>query len=99
MFRVLQESLTNVHRHSGSSEARVRLFLKDGMANLEIQDRGKGLPAGVIEQGSQSGIGQFGVGLRGMSERLQHLGGRLEIFSTENGTTVVATVPVNQVSS
>jgi len=69
------------------------------MANLEIQDRGKGLPAGVIEQGSQSGIGQFGVGLRGMSERLQHLGGRLEIFSTENGTTVVATVPVNQVSS
>jgi len=56
MFRVLQETLTNVHRHSGSSEAHVRLFLNDGMASLEIQDRGKGLPARVIEQGRQGGI-------------------------------------------
>ena len=97
MFRVLQESLTNVHRHSGSSEAQVRLFVKNGMASLEIQDRGKGLPPALLEHGRHSGIGQFGVGLRGMSERLQHLGGRLEILSTGDGTTVVATVPANQV--
>jgi len=96
MFRVLQESLTNVHRHSGSSEARVRLFVKDGGAHLEIQDRGKGLPTGVLEHGSHGGIEHFGVGLRGMSERLQHLGGKLEILSTDNGTTVVATVPGGQ---
>lgn len=96
MFRVLQESLANVHRHSGSSEARIRLFVNNGMASLEIQDRGKGLPPGVLEHGSHGGIGQFGVGLRGMSERLQHLGGRLEILSTGSGTTVVATVPGNQ---
>lgn len=98
MFRVLQESLTNVHRHSGSSEAHIRLFLKDGMASLEIRDCGKGLPTGgAMEPGGSGGIGQFGVGLRGMSERLQHLGGRLEISSTDNGTTVVATVPSNKV--
>jgi PAS domain S-box-containing protein len=97
MFRVLQESLTNVHRHSGSSEARIRLFVNNGMASVEIQDRGKGLPPGVLEHGSHGGIGQFGVGLRGMSERLRHLGGRLEILSTDSGTTVVATVPGNQV--
>jgi len=97
MFRVLQESLTNVHRHSGSSEARVRLFVKNGMASLEIEDRGKGLPSAVLEHGSDGGKGQFGVGLRGMSERLQHLGGRLEILSTDNGTTVVATVPTKKV--
>jgi len=97
MFRVLQESLTNVHRHSGSSEARIRLFVNNGMASLEIQDRGKGLPPGVLEHGSHGSIGHFGVGLRGMSERLQHLGGRLEILSTDSGTTVVATVPGTQV--
>src|SRR5215469_10367537 len=67
------------------------------VAENSFEDRGKGLPPGVLEHGSHGDIGQFGVGLRGMSERLQHLGGRLEIVSTDNGTTVVATVPGNQV--
>jgi PAS domain S-box-containing protein len=88
MFRVLQESLTNVHRHSGSLEAQVRLFVCDGMAVQEVQDYGKGIDGGGFEAGTQ-----FGVGLRGMRERLRQLGGNLEIFSTQDGTTVVATVP------
>ena len=97
MFRVLQESLTNVHRHSGSRDARVRLFVKEGMAVLEIQDNGTGLPSGVLESGTPR-YTHFGVGLRGMSERLRHLGGTLQIFSSENGTTVMATVPCEDTS-
>ena len=93
LFRILQESLTNVHRHSGSPVAVVRLYLREGMAILEISDRGKGLPSVDVERGSQDWIGSLGVGLRGMNERMQQLGGKLEVSSSENGTTVVARIP------
>jgi signal transduction histidine kinase len=93
VFRILQESLTNVHRHSGSPTADVRLFVREGMAVLEISDSGKGLPSGDIEHRSQDLIGSLGVGLRGMNERMQQLGGKLEVSSNVNGTTVVASIP------
>lgn len=94
LFRVLQESLTNVHRHSGSETAHVELSAPDGMAVLEIKDDGKGIPPTILEDASKSGHRVIGVGLRGMRERLIQLGGKLEISSSEHGAIVTATVPV-----
>jgi len=71
LFRVLQESLTNVHRHSGSQIAHVRLLTKKGMCILEIEDEGKGIPSQILEQSAQDWTGSQGVGLRGMNERLR----------------------------
>jgi len=99
LFRVFQESLTNVHRHSGSPTAEVRLFSKDGMGVLEVRDRGKGLPPGLLEQSSQDWMGQLGVGLRGMNERMRQLGGTLELTSTKEGTIVRAMVPAQLTKS
>ena len=93
LFRVLQESLTNVHRHSGSPVAQIRVSLKNGHANLEVKDRGKGIPAEVLETTNEDSSGSLGVGLRGMSERMRQLGGKIELHSSATGTTVLATVP------
>lgn len=92
IFRVVQECLTNVHRHSGSSEATVRLLRSDGEVRLEVRDRGRGLPAG--KHLSFSGNGTMGVGLRGMRERILQLGGNLSVQSNAGGTTIVATFPI-----
>jgi PAS domain S-box-containing protein len=94
IFRVLQESLTNVHRHSGSEVAGVRLFNTAGMTILEVSDKGKGLPAQHSTEFKHDGIHALGVGLRGMEERMRQLGGGLELQSSPRGTTVVASVPV-----
>jgi PAS domain S-box-containing protein len=94
LFRVFQESLTNVHRHSGSQTAQVRLWMKEGMGVLEVKDQGKGLSSGILEKSGQDWMGQLGVGLRGMNERMRQLGGTLELISTAEGTTVRAMVPV-----
>jgi PAS domain S-box-containing protein len=99
LFRVLQESLTNVHRHSGSKIAHVRLLTKKGMCILEIEDEGKGIPSQVLEQSTQDWTGSQGVGVRGMNERLRQLGGRLELMSKKTGTTVRAMIPAGEPSS
>jgi PAS domain S-box-containing protein len=99
LFRVLQESLTNVHRHSGSQIAHVRLLMKKGMCILEIEDEGKGIPSQILEQSAQDWTGSQGVGVRGMNERLRQLGGRLELMSKKTGTTVCAMVPAGEPSS
>jgi len=93
LFRVLQESLTNVHRHSGGRTAHIRLLMSNGAVTLEVTDTGKGIPTGLLEQSGQDWTGALGVGLRGMNERMRQLGGSLEVVSTEKGTTVTATVP------
>lgn len=93
LFRVLQESLTNVHRHSGSSTATVSLCTAHDKVVLEIRDKGKGIPEHLLEQAGEDWMGSLGVGLRGMNERLRQLGGKLEITSTALGTTVTASVP------
>lgn len=92
LFRILQESLTNVHRHSGSSSASVRLAQQDDKVRLEIIDRGKGIPADKKLDLNSSG--QLGVGFRGICERVLQIGGNLEVHSGDNGTTVIAIVPV-----
>jgi len=91
LFRVLQESLTNVHRHSGSRTAQIKLFTQDYRPVLEICDQGKGLPARQRESKTQM-AGAHGVGLRGMKERMLQIGGSFEVVSSPGGTVVKASV-------
>jgi PAS domain S-box-containing protein len=99
LFRVLQESLTNVQRHSGSKTVDIGILQSKGTVTLHVQDHGKGMPPAVIEQGSQDWMGSLGVGLRGMSERVRQIGGDLEISSSETGTEIRATVPLTKLQS
>lgn len=95
LFRVLQESLTNVHRHSGSKTAEVRLTTSEGERILEIEDKGKGVPRQALEQSGEDWMGALGVGVRGMNERLRQLGGKLAIIPKETGTVVRASLPAD----
>jgi PAS domain S-box-containing protein len=99
LFRVLQESLTNVQRHSGSKTADIRISHGEGAVTLEVVDQGKGLPNAILEQANQDWMGSLGVGVRGMSERLRQLGGTLEMSSDESGTRLRATVPFQELPS
>jgi two-component system CheB/CheR fusion protein len=92
LFRVIQESLSNIRRHSGAKKAQIMLSRDDGAVRLEIRDNGKGIPAELL---SNSGRGKqvIGVGILGMRERLSQLGGNLEIESDKSGTTVKVQVP------
>jgi len=105
LYRVVQEALSNVHLHSGSKSARIRLSKRANAVWLRIQDRGKGMPAGIahdgdggnsgaLESASTAGAPELGVGIAGMRQRLRQLGGRLEIRSTSHGTTITAVVPL-----
>jgi signal transduction histidine kinase len=97
LFRVLQESLTNVHRHSGASRASVSLKLENDRLKLEVADNGRGIPDERLEQFSATG--NEGVGIAGMRERVRELGGRLDIRSGKTGTTVSVVLPVPQPST
>jgi signal transduction histidine kinase len=92
IFRTVQECLTNIHRHSESSTARIRINPSDHQICVEIEDRGKGIPP--EKQFEMASTGTPGVGMRGMRERLRQLGGSLEIHSNSKGTLVVARLPV-----
>ena len=92
LFRVVQEALINIHRHAHSSSASIRLRSEDPQLTLEIQDRGRGMPPDVMTQVA-GGAGALGVGIAGMRERLQQLGGSLEMESSDHGTTVRARIP------
>jgi signal transduction histidine kinase len=93
LFRVLQESLTNVLRHSSATKAVVRLEIGEDIV-LTIMDYGKGIPSQTVDEFMQTGKGA-GVGLAGMRERVRELGGRLEIRSNSSGTTVRAVLPAS----
>jgi two-component system NarL family sensor kinase len=92
IFRIVQESLTNVHRHSGSRMAAISLQRQRGNVVLEVSDRGKGI-SGVrlsqIARGESSGIG-----LRGMRERVKSLGGEIDIAAFDGGTHVRVAIPL-----
>ncbi|HEX3105771.1 MAG TPA: PAS domain S-box protein [Terriglobales bacterium] len=97
LFRVLQESLANVHRHSGSRTAHIRLFQQNGSAVLEVEDEGKGFPDAMLDLDQDELASSFGVGLRGMSERLRELGGTVEFKpAKKQGAIVRAEIPQKQ---
>jgi len=91
IFRVVQEGLTNIHRHSGSATAAICLGNSIGKLTLEIRDQGKGMPTDKLA--GFAGLGTAGVGLRGMRERIKGFGGELEISSDGKGTLVRAVIP------
>ena len=90
VFRVVQECLANVHRHSGSSSCSVKLIRDDHELQLQVEDSGSGIPKEKLANLMSSG----GVGLRGMRERVRRLGGTLAIDSAETGTTVSVKLPI-----
>lgn len=94
LFRVLQESLTNVHRHSGSSKVDIRIDLENGEAMLVVRDYGRGVSSGQLA-GFEKGI-DLGVGLVGMRERISELGGKFKILSEKPGISVTVTIPTAQ---
>ncbi|HEV2417422.1 MAG TPA: PAS domain S-box protein [Terriglobia bacterium] len=98
LFRIMQEALTNVHRHSGSNTATVRLEISKTEAILKIEDQGCGVPPAIL-QNRERADANVGVGLAGMQERIRQLGGRLNIDSGNRGTTVTASIPVHAVES
>jgi signal transduction histidine kinase len=92
VFRIVQESLTNIHRHSGSQSAMIRLTRSAQSVEVEIADRGKGIP---VAKGREMIPAQVGVGVRGMEERVRQFGGRLRIESSSSGTKVMAMIPLS----
>ncbi len=92
IFRVVQECLTNIHRHSASLTARITITRSDTEMTVEVQDNGRGIPP--EKRREMEAGGTPGVGIRGMRERLRQLGGSLHIQSNGNGTLVVARLPV-----
>jgi PAS domain S-box-containing protein len=92
LFRVVQEALGNIHRHSGSSTAEVRLVRKGQRVLLEINDSGRGIAPEKLRQ-FEGGLAGLGVGLAGMRERMHQLGGDLDVVSDSAGTRVRATLP------
>ncbi len=93
LFRVVQESLTNIHRHAESRTARIQLRCGAETLVLEIEDWGRGIPKASLDD-ITSGGGHAGVGIAGMRERIEQLGGNLEITSGDHGTNVVARLPL-----
>jgi signal transduction histidine kinase len=87
LFRIMQESLGNVHRHSGSSTASIRVFREGEGVVLEVADKGEGLKRG------EDGRPKYGVGLRSMQERLRPFGGSLSVESSDSGTKVAVVLP------
>jgi len=92
IFRTVQECLTNIHRHSESPTARIRVIVSDGHVCVEVEDRGRGIPA--EKQFEMASTGTPGVGIRGMRERLRQLGGSLDIHSNGKGTLIMARLPL-----
>jgi signal transduction histidine kinase len=97
LFRVLQESLTNVHRHSGAAQVRVYFRHQLEKIILEIRDDGCGIPAERLLRLREASA-ETGVGLAGMRERMNELNGKLEIESDGHGTTLRAIVPFSAIA-
>jgi len=95
LFRILQEALTNVHRHAGGSTVRIILQVDAEQVYLEVSDNGKGIPTERLLR-LREDASLTGVGLAGMRERVRDLGGTLTISSASPGTTIAVAIPVPQ---
>jgi PAS domain S-box-containing protein len=93
LFRVVQESLGNIQKHSGSSTGKIRLEGDLHHVELQVSDAGTGIPDEILNE-ERNGVRALGVGLLGMRERMRQLGGRLDIRSGSRGTTVRAVLPL-----
>lgn len=93
LFRIVQEALTNIHRHSGGRKAVIRMKRAEGELILTVSDNGHGMDGDTLKKVRREGA-VLGVGIAGMKQRLQQLGGRLSIDSGNSGTTVTVTLPV-----
>jgi two-component system NarL family sensor kinase len=96
LFRVVQESLTNVHRHASATAASIRLSATAGAIALEIQDHGRGLGDSSPQAQATVLPATLGVGIQGMRERIRQLDGTFDIAFTDTGTTVHVRVPLNE---
>jgi PAS domain S-box-containing protein len=94
LFRILQESLTNVHRHSRAPSAEIKVEADAEQVSIEVRDHGHGIPGYILRHVDGDGS-KLGVGLAGMRERIHELGGEFEVLSDEHGTTVRAVVPLS----
>lgn len=94
LFRVLQEGLTNIHRHSGSSRAEIALRIQNRKIILALRDFGRGLPEEVQNTLKTNRLG-VGVGLAGMRERVRELGGQMEVQSSSAGTGISVSLPMS----
>jgi signal transduction histidine kinase len=95
LFRVVQECLTNIHRHSGSTTADIRLTRTIEGVHVEISDRGRGIAPDRLREDKIIS----GVGIMGIEERMRQFGGTVNVTSSENGTAVVARIPLTNPSS
>ena len=93
LFRVLQESLTNVHRHSGASTATIKLTIGQDGLELQVSDNGSGIEETKLAQAHEPGR-QLGVGIAGMRERVRELGGCLQLQSGKAGTKISVSLPM-----
>lgn len=93
LFRVLQEALTNVHRHSGSDQVDIALRITALNVWLEVKDYGQGISEDLLVRVRDENV-QVGVGLAGMRERVHQLGGSLELASKPGRTTIVVRIPI-----
>ena len=94
LFRVLQESLTNIHRHANASRVDIEVECTDDEVILNVRDNGRGIQRTVLDRFRAGEAG--GIGLAGMRERLAELGGTLEVQSQTGGTQVCATLPTRE---
>ena len=97
LFRILQESLTNVHRHSGSPTVEIGVDVDTETVTLAIRDAGRGVPEQVLSHFRETGTA--GIGLAGMRERVADLGGQLQVESNGSGTLLKATIPLSAAAS
>ena len=93
LFRIVQEALTNIHRHSGGHQATIRMRQTPQDLALTVSDDGRGMDAETLEKVRSEGAA-LGVGIAGMKERIRQLGGRLDIASGSGGTTVTVTLAI-----
>jgi signal transduction histidine kinase len=93
LFRIVQQSLANVHKHSGGKRASIRVGIAGSNLVVEVSDEGRGMSPEVLAK-FRAGGQSPGVGISGMRERVLGLRGSFEIKSERSGTTIVASVPI-----
>ena len=96
IFRLVQECLTNVHRHSGTQRAEIDVRRTSGGISVEVRDHGHGMPPEKLAEVQSQGSG---VGIQGMRERVRQFKGNYAIDSSDSGTRISATIPTPQEAS